>query len=101
MTLLLTALVAKPGQSPYFVLDEIQIQNSEFNGILLRVKTDHQIINGLKPLTTGTKLNITKGSGLLPCTSFMFNLTLPGTGLKKFRLDHLAPTAYMLIQNDF
>lgn len=66
-----------------------------------QVKTDNQIINGFKPLVAGTKLNITKGSGLLPHTSFMFNLALPGTGQKKFRLDHLAPSAYLLMQNDF
>jgi hypothetical protein len=66
-----------------------------------QLKTDNQIINGFKPLVAGTKLNITKGSGLVPHTSFMFNLALPGTGQKKFRLDHLAPSAYLLMQNDF
>lgn len=65
-----------------------------------RVKTDSVNIAGFNPLTIGTKLFISEANGILPKTSFLFNLTLPGFGEKNFRPKNLTPSIYLLMQND-
>lgn len=64
------------------------------------VKTDGQNIKGLTPFTAATKLFIAEGWSWIPKTALLINLTLPVIGQKNFRPDHLAPAAYLLMQND-
>jgi hypothetical protein len=65
-----------------------------------RLKTTNSNITGFDPLTIGTKLTIIEGKGVLPKTSFLFNLTLPYLGNKNFRPDNMAPSFYLLFQNN-
>ena len=64
------------------------------------VRTDNQNITGFDPLGIGTKIFICKGSGYLPATSILFNLTLPKTGDKRLMSNHAAPSVYLLMQHD-
>lgn len=66
----------------------------------LRVKTDSLRTTGLNPLTIGTKLLIAEENKFIPQTSFLFNLALPCFGEKSFRPENLAPSFYLLMQND-
>lgn len=63
-------------------------------------KTENLNIHGFNPLIAGTKLLISKARGIIPETSLLLNLTLPYVGEKQFRPDHLAPSLYLLMQND-
>jgi len=74
---------------------EIRIQTD-----FAQVKTDSSNITGFNPLTIGTKLLLMEEKGILPQTSFLFNLTLPWIGEKQFRPGNLAPSIYLLMQND-
>jgi len=65
-----------------------------------QVKTDSLNITGFNPLTIGTKLFISEEKGILPKTSFLFNLTLPCFGEKNFRPENLTPSIYLLMQNN-
>jgi hypothetical protein len=65
-----------------------------------QVKTDSANTTGFNPLTFGTKLLISDAKGILPKTSFLFNLTLPCFGERSFRPQNLAPSIYLLMQND-
>jgi len=65
-----------------------------------RAKTDSTNIMGFNPIILGTKLLISEGKGIIPKTAFMFNLTLPFWGKKDFKPQNLAPSAYLLMQND-
>jgi len=66
----------------------------------VQVKTDSANITGFDPLTIGTKIFISEAKGIIPKTSFLFNLTLPYIGKKNFRPEYLAPSIYLLMQND-
>jgi hypothetical protein len=74
---------------------EIRLQTDYAN-----VKTDSTSITGFNPLTLGTKVYISEQKGILPKTSFLFNLTLPGIGKTDFRTKYLSPSIYLLMQND-
>ena len=74
---------------------EIRVQTD-----FAQVKTDSVNITGFDPFVVGAKLLITEGKGVLPKTSFLFNLTLPWIGKKYFRPENLAPSFYLLMQND-
>ena len=74
---------------------EIRIQTDFAN-----VKTDSTNITGFNPLTLGTKLLISEQKGILPKTSFLCNINLPGIGKKDFRPEYLTPSFYLLMQND-
>jgi len=95
----------------------ISLENTLYNTSLLRfglsknaeirlqtdyaqIKIDSLKITGFNPLTIGTKILITEGKGIVPNTSFMFNLTLPYLGERSFRPTNLSPSAYLLMQND-
>jgi len=63
-------------------------------------KTDSTNLIGLNPLTLGTKILVAKGNKILPFTSLFVNLTLPWVGNKNFRPGNLAPSFYLLMQNN-
>jgi len=65
-----------------------------------QMKTDSLNIKGFNPLIVGTKILISESKGILPETSFLFNLTLPYFGDRNFRPKNLAPSYYFLMQND-
>jgi len=73
---------------------EIRIQSG-----YAQFKTDSLNITGFNPLSVGTKLMISEAKGILPKTSFLFNLTLPCIGEKNFRPENLTPSIYLLMQN--
>jgi hypothetical protein len=77
-------------------------KNSEirFQTNYAQIKTDSLNITGFNPLTIGTKLLISDENGILPKTSFLFNLTLPYFGEKNFRPKNITPSFYLLMQND-
>jgi hypothetical protein len=77
-------------------------QNSEIRlqADYAQLKTDSLNITGFNPLTIGTKLLISEAKGILPKTSFLFNLTLPYFGEKNFRPENLTSSIYLLMQND-
>lgn len=66
----------------------------------LQVKTDSANFTGFDPLMIGTKLCISEAKGIVPKISFLFNLTLPYIGKRNFRPEYLAPSIYLLMQND-
>ena len=64
------------------------------------VRTDSLTVTGFNPLGIGTKVLLFEHKGILPRTSFLFNLTLPWIGKKEFRPSNLAPSFYLLMQNN-
>jgi len=78
-------------------------KNSEirFQTDYAQFKAGNYKISGFNPLTVGTKLLISEKKGILPQTSFLFNLTLPYFGNKNLRPTNPAPLIYLLLQNDF
>jgi hypothetical protein len=77
-------------------------KNSEirFQTDYIKIKTDSVKIRGFNPFSLGTKLLISDARGILPKTSFLFNLTLPYFGEKKLRPNNFAPSIFLLMQND-
>jgi len=65
-----------------------------------RFKTDSVDITGFNPLTIGTKITVSEEKGIIPKTSILLNLTLPCFGEKSFRPQNMAPSIYLLMQND-
>jgi hypothetical protein len=57
-------------------------------------------ITGFEPISIGSKLFISDEVGLIPKTSFSFNITLPDFGNKNFRPPNLSPSFYLLAQNN-
>ncbi len=57
-------------------------------------------VNGFGPLALGTKVALFKEKGLRPQTSLMANALLPKTGLEAYRVKNLAPSVFLLFQND-
>jgi len=76
-------------------------QNSELRlqSGYAQFKKDNLNISGFNPLIIGTKLMISEAKGILPKTSFLFNLALPCFGEKYFRPENLTPSVYLLMQN--
>lgn len=65
-----------------------------------RVKIDSVDLKGFDPLTVGAKLIVSEGKGIIPKTSFLFNLTLPYFGKTDFKPKNLTPSVYLLMLND-
>jgi hypothetical protein len=77
-------------------------QSSEirFQTDYLRVKTDSLSTTGFDPVSIGTKIGISKARGIMPKTSLLFNLLLPYFGERTFRPEEMAPSLYLLMQNE-
>ena len=77
----------------------------------LRIQTDYaenkekststSSISGLNPVTIGSKIKLVQQQNILPNISLLLNVTLPYAGKREFRPDHLAPSFYILMSNDF
>ena len=74
---------------------EIRIQ-TDFE----KLKTDSLNFKGFNPVVIGTKLLISEEKGIIPKTAFLFNLTLPFLGEKKFRPQNATPSLYFLMTNN-
>ena len=67
-----------------------------------KAETDSGIkskMNGLNPITLGTKIRVFKQKGLIPNLSVLINLTLPWYGNYSFVPPYLAPSVYLLMSN--
>jgi hypothetical protein len=56
-------------------------------------------VAGFGPVTLGTKIALLQEKGVIPQTSLMANFTLPNTGLADYRVNNVAPSVYLLLQN--
>jgi hypothetical protein len=74
---------------------EIRVQ-CDYAGL----RTPDVNISGFNPLIFGTKLNLIEGSGIIPKTSLLMNVTLPWAGKKEFRPANLLPSFYLAMQNN-
>ena len=99
--------------------DVIRNQNYLFSSVLLRyglsgnaelrIQTDyaynitdganHSVVQGLDPITIGTKVKLLGQQRAMPNFSLLFNLTLPYAGKNEFRPDNAAPSFYLLMSN--
>ena len=55
---------------------------------------------GFIPLTIGTKLKLCEGSGILPSIGLLAELQSPHIGSKELLPSHLAPSMYLIFEND-
>lgn len=55
--------------------------------------------SGLKPLELGVKVKLFEEKKLMPETSVLFILDIPGTGNKTYRLKHFSPSLEFLFSN--
>lgn len=63
-------------------------------------KADSAHVSGLNPLTVGSKFLISEGNKFIPAFGLLFNLALPYLGHDNFKPDNLAPSIYLLMEND-
>ena len=80
-----------------------------FENMELRVGTDFMMYKdsdalerafGINPLTIGTKLKVFDGSGILPSIGLLAELQSPHIGSKDLLPSHLAPSLYLIFEND-
>ena len=102
------------GWSRYFGTDEYTINNTLFRygltkfaelrvGIDLlhsRTPSTNDYTTGLSALTIGTKVRVLEGDGAMPTVAILAELECPHIGSKAFTPDHLAPSIYLLFNND-
>lgn len=55
---------------------------------------------GMGPINIGTKIHFYQGTKYIPETGILLNAAIPGTGLEEYRVEHIAPSVYMLFQNN-
>jgi hypothetical protein len=112
------SIIIESGFSTERIIEENSItQNTLFNTTLVslnfsdkfdihlqadyaKVNTDGVGITGLNPLIIGSELSVLDGKGILPQTSLLVDLTLPYPGKKEFVPKNIAPSVYLLMQND-
>ena len=56
-------------------------------------------ITGLNPVTVGFKVNLAKEKGILPTTSFIGHLTIPGIASNKLKATYFAPAFRFTMQH--
>lgn len=80
-----------------------------FENLELRMGTDFMMYNdgdameptfGFSPLTIGTKLKLYEGSGILPSIGLLAELQSHHIGSKELLPSHLAPSLYLIFEND-
>ena len=80
-----------------------------FENLEMRVGTDFIIYNdgdameptfSMSPLTIGTKLKVYDGYGILPSIGLLAELQSPHVGSKDLLPSHLAPSLYLIFEND-
>ena len=80
-----------------------------FENLELRVGTDFMMYKdgdalertfGINPLTIGTKLKVYDGSGILPSIGLLAELQSPHVGSKDLLPSHLAPSLYLIFENE-
>ena len=80
-----------------------------FENLELRVGTDFMMYNdggameptfSISPLTIGTKLKVYDGCGILPSIGLLAELQSPHVGSKDLLPSHLAPSLYLIFEND-
>jgi hypothetical protein len=90
---------------PAFLIRIGLLKNAEariFTDYVYKIETDSGIsskMNGMDPITFGTKIKLFKQRKVLPKTSVLANLTLPFYGKTEFKPDYLAPSVFLLMSN--
>lgn len=90
---------------PAFLFRIGLLKNAEariFMDYATKIETDSGIttkLNGLDPITFGTKIKLFKPRKILPKTSVLINLTLPFYGKTEFTPEYLAPSVFLLMSN--
>ena len=56
-------------------------------------------LNGMSPLSIGTKIKISEEKGIRPAIGFQFDITIPKTGAQAFQTEYTAPEFRLLMQN--
>jgi hypothetical protein len=57
-------------------------------------------IEGMNPITIGTKIKLFEQQNIVPNVGVLINVTLPFIGKAEFRPENTAPSCYLLISND-
>jgi hypothetical protein len=57
-------------------------------------------ISGFGPVNLGTKISIYEGNKCIPQTALLINAAIPKTGKVEYQVSNLAPSAYLLFQNN-
>lgn len=91
------------------VLPSTIIRYGIFENVELRVGTDFQFFEeqpfqtksyGIMPLTIGTKIYCYEGKGAFPSVAVLAQLQSPHVGSPDLLPDHLAPSMYLIFEND-
>jgi hypothetical protein len=97
-------------QNRNFLFPSILVRYGIQNNVEVRIQTDYVFnivtdslvtssVNGINPITIGTKIKFIEQQNLIPNISFLLNLTLPYTGKKDFRIENFAPSLCLLFSN--
>lgn len=65
----------------------------------ITLKNTMSTITGLSPVTVGFKVNLTKEKGIIPITSFIGHLTIPGLAASQLKTTYFAPAFRFTMQH--
>ena len=75
-----------------------------FNNVEFRIGADFQLndamVFGMNPLTFGTKIHLHDGREAFPSIAFLAQVQSPHLGSADLLPDHLAPSMYLIFEND-
>jgi len=93
-----------------YSLPELMIRYGVYNNIEFRLAFENSLESnsvsglkenhfGLKPLEIGAKINLLQEKYLIPKTSFIIEIAIPGTSSKRYDIKHVAPGLIFLFSN--
>ena len=94
---------------PSITLNSTIVRYGIFENVELRVGTDFLMFDdgqspnltfGMNPLTIGTKIKVYDGTDVLPSVGLLAEFHSPRLGSKDLLPSHLAPSMYLLFEND-
>lgn len=94
---------------PAITLTSTIVRYGIFENVELRVGTDFLMFDdgqspklafGMSPLTIGTKIKVYDGTDILPSVGLLAEFHSPRLGSKDLLPSHLAPSMYILFEND-
>jgi len=71
----------------------------EYAGTKIDSVAQSSTVNGLNPISIGSKLAVCPEKGMVPQTSFNMSIAMPYFGKQEFRPSYLAPSFFLLMQN--
>lgn len=81
----------------YGVVEHVELR---IGSDLIRCRINNEVLTGFIPFTLGTKIALFNGQNAIPKTSLLVNFTLPHAGKKEFSAPNIAPSLYLLMNND-